>query len=210
MRALFVALLVANLALAGFALLRPAATGEPQLLQQQLNADQIRIIPPRAPAPPRPRKATCVDWGNFSAPELAVARRALEPLDLGERVSAFEVSVIASWWVYVPPLKNKAEVERKIAELEQLGVTEYYAVDTPGPMRFAISLGIFRTEEAANAFLEALRQKGVRSAKVGNRDHRLTLTALRVRDPDARVSARLAELHTQFPGTELKALDCPP
>jgi hypothetical protein len=210
MRVLFFLLLVANLVLAAFALLRPAADGEPQLLQQQLNADQIRIIPPRPLAPPQPRKATCVDWGNFSAAELASARRALEPLQLGERISEREVSVIASWWVYIPPLKNKAEVERKIAELEQLGVTEYYAVDTPGPMRFAISLGIFRTEEAANGFLDALRQKGVRSATVGNRDYRLTLTALRVRDPDARVSARLAELHAQFPGTELKALDCPP
>jgi hypothetical protein len=44
---------------------------------------------------------------------------------------------------------------------------------------------------------------------VGNREHRLTLTAVRVRDPDAEISARLAELRTQFPGSELKALDCP-
>jgi hypothetical protein len=210
MRALFLALVLANLALAAFALLWPAANEEPQLLARQLNADQIRIIPPRAPAPPPPRKATCVDWGNFSAAELALARRALEPLQLGERISTYDVPVIANWWVFIAPLKNKAEVDRKLAELDELGVTEYYAVDTPGPMRFAISLGIFRTEEAANGYLEVLRQKGVRSAQVGNREHRLTLTALRVRDPDARVSARLAELHTQFPGSELKALDCPP
>jgi hypothetical protein len=77
-------------------------------------------------------------------------------------------------------------------------------------MQFAISLGIFRSEDAAGNYLDWLRQKGVRSARVGNREHHLTLTAVRVRDPDAQAAARLAELHTQFPGSELKALDCPP
>jgi hypothetical protein len=210
MRALFFLLLAANLALAAYALLRPKDRGEPQILSSQLNADQIRIIPARAPAAPPARKSACIEWGSFSAAELTQARRALEPLQLGERLSTVEVSVIAQWWVFIPPLKNRAEVERKIAELEQLGVTDYYAIEGPGAMQFAISLGIFRSEDAAGNYLDWLRQKGVRSARVGSREHRLTLTAVRVRDPDAQAAARLAELHTQFPGSELKALDCPP
>jgi hypothetical protein len=208
MRALFFVLLAANLALAAYALLRPT-NGEPQIVSQQLNAEQIRVIPARAPAAPVARKSACIEWGSFSAAELTQVRRALEPLQLGERLTTAEVSVMAGWWVFIPPLKNRAEMDRKLAELEQLGVADYYAIDAPGAMQFAISLGIFRSEDAANSYLDWLREKGVRSARVGNRDHRLTLTAVRVRDPDARVSARLAELHTQFPGSELKALDCP-
>jgi hypothetical protein len=209
MRALFFLLLAANLALAAYALLRPKGAAEPQIMSQQLNADQIRVIPPRAPAAPAAPRSACIEWGSFSAAELTQARRALEPLQLGERVTTVEVSVTASWWVFIPPLKNRAEVDRKIAELEQFGVTDYYAIDAPGATHLAISLGIFRSEEAADNYLDWLRQKGVRSARVGNRDHRLTLSALRVRDPDAQTSARLAELHTQFPGSELKAIDCP-
>jgi hypothetical protein len=209
MRVLFFLLLVANLALAAYGLLRPKDAWEPQILAQQLNADQIRIIPARAPAAPSARKATCIEWGSFSAADSTQARRALEPLQLGERLTTVEVPVTAGWWVFIPPLKNRAEVDRKIAELEQLGVTDYYAIDAPGALHYAISLGVFRSEDAANSYLDELRQKGVRSARVGTREHRLTLTALRVREPDAQISARLAELHTQFPGSELKALDCP-
>jgi hypothetical protein len=209
MRVLFFLLLAANLALAGYALLRPEDGGEPQIMARQLNAEQIRVIPPRAPAAPAARSSACIEWGGFSAPELTQVRRALEPLQLGDRLTTVEQSVVAQWWVFIPPQKNRAEVDRKIAELEQLGVTDYYAIDAPGAMHFAISLGIFRTEDAANNYLDWLRDKGVRSARVGNREHRLTLTAVRVREPDAKVSARLAELHTQFPGSELKALDCP-
>jgi hypothetical protein len=96
-----------------------------------------------------------------------------------------------------------------MGELQALGVSDYFAVEGEGPMRNAISLGIFRSEQAANDFLESLREKGVRSARVGVREHRVTQTAFVVREPDARTSARLAELAIRFRGTELKAFDCP-
>jgi hypothetical protein len=76
-------------------------------------------------------------------------------------------------------------------------------------MRNAISLGIFKSEEAASKYLETLRDKGVRSARVGPREHRVTQTAFLVRNPDPAISARMAELTTRFPGSELKAKDCP-
>ena len=95
-----------------------------------------------------------------------------------------EVQTIAGWWVYIPPLKSKAEVDRRIAELSEQGVNEYFAVENGGEMHNAISLGIFKSEEAANNYLQTLRNKGVRSAQVGRRDHRVTQTAFLVRNPD--------------------------
>ena len=66
----------------------------------------------------------------------------------------------------------------------------------------------FKTEEAANAYLDQLREKGVRSARAGSREHRVTQTVLVVHEPDIAFAAKLAELKPQFPGTELKALQC--
>ena len=140
---------------------------------------------------------------------LPVAREAIGALDLGARVSAVEVQTVAGWWVYIPPLKNRAEVERKVAELTEQGVDEYFTVENGDQMRNAISLGIFRTEEAANNYLQALRDKGVRSALVGRRDHRVTQTAFLVRNPDPAISARMAELATRFPGTEAEGEGLP-
>jgi sporulation related protein len=118
------------------------------------------------------------------------------------------VQTVVGFWVYIPPVETRTEVDRKIAELRKLGIEEYYAVESQGPMRNAISLGIFRTEEAAAAYLERLRDKGVRSARAGSREHRVTQTVLVVHEPDVALTAKLADLRPQFPGSELKALQC--
>jgi hypothetical protein len=209
MRALFLLLLLANLVLLTYAWhVSHQSNPDATLFNQQLNADKVRIIAPRPLVLPRPKRA-CLEWGPFGASEQKAAQSALEALKLGEHVSTHDVQVVAGYWVYIPPLKNKAEVERKIAELERLGVKDYYAVEGQGPMKNAISLGLFRTEEAATGYLEGLQQKGVRSARAGNREHRVTLTVFVVREPDIAATSKLAELRFQFPGSEVRAVDCP-
>jgi hypothetical protein len=210
MRALFFLLLLANVALAGYAwYVSLQANPDAVLLGQQVNADKIRVIAPRPMVPPPRPKPACLEWGTFGAGELKSAESALETLKLGERLTSHDVQLVGGFWVYIPPLKNKVEVDRKIAELERLGVKDYYAVEGQGPMKNAISLGIFRTEEAATGYLEGLQQKGVRSARAGNREHRVTQTAFVIRAPEVALTAKLAELRLQFPGTELRAVDCP-
>jgi len=208
-RAVFLALLAVNLAVAGYAWYASTQSNpDAQLLRQQLNAQQIRIIAPRPMVTQRP-KAACLEWGAFGGVELKAAQAALDALNLGARVTHREVPTQANYWVYLPPLKNKEEVDHKLGELQSLGLEDYAAVGGEGAMRNAISLGIFRTEEAANNYLEAVRQKGVRSARVGKRESRLVETTFLIQEPDVPLTAKLAELRQRFPGTELKALDCP-
>lgn len=112
----------------------------------------------------------CLAWGGLPAadadrleaflaaryPELKRARR--------------QVSLPASWWVYIPPQPNKAEADKKAAELKRIGVPEFFVVQDAGPNRFAISLGIFSSEEAAQDRLDLLRGKGVKTARTGKRE----------------------------------------
>jgi hypothetical protein len=205
MRALFALLVIANLALAGYALLGPRRVSpDTDLPSRQLNADQITIVPPR-PAVVVPRKVVCMEWTGVSDADLASARIAIDALQLGERITVIDVAPSPGWWVFIPPLNSRIEVSKKIAELEGLGVREHYIVES-GPMRNAVSLGMFSTEDGATTFLEAQRERGVRSARVGQREHR---HVFRVREPDAPTAARLGEIKGGFPGTELKSLDCP-
>lgn len=211
MRALLLLLLLANIAVASYAWYASSqANPDAVLLNQQVNAQKIRIIPPRPMVLPAHPKPACLEWGNISAPELKPAQAALEALKLGNRLTLRDAQLQGGFWVYIPPLNSKAEVERKIAELQSLGVQEYYAVEGQRPMKNAISLGIFKTEEAANNRLEELKQKGVRAALIGSRERRVTQTAFLVREPDVALTATLAELRLQFPGSELKAVECPP
>ncbi len=207
MKALFTALLLLNLGLVAYTLLAPPKPGpDNALIGQQLNADQIRIMPPQSAVVPR--TGVCLRWGPFREADLEGVRRELARSGLGSRATETQLPAVAGWWVFIPPLKDRAEVDRKLGELQALGLTDYFAVEGEGPMRNAISLGSFKTEEGATAHLADLREKGVRSARVGPREQRAQ-TVVVVTDPDAQASARLAELAVRFPASELRSGECP-
>jgi hypothetical protein len=216
MKWLFFALLAANLALAAFVYVRDNLPNpDAQLISQQINADQIRIVPPRpipppAPVAPAPVAGVCVEWGNFAPADSAKAQAALATLALGERVRKMDVAVSTSYRTYIPPLKSKRDMDRKAVELRGLGITEFSPILESGRWRYAISLGFFRTEDTARRQLAGLREKGVRSAQIGEREQRTIQTAFLVRDPTEAQSAQLVNLKANFTNSSVRAVDCPP
>ncbi len=216
MKWLFFALLAANLGLAAFAYVRDRMPNpDAQLARQQMNGDQIRIVAPRpaqspAPVAAAPAPGLCMEWGSFGGAEVPRAQAALDALALGERVRRTEVAVTTSYWVYIPPLKSKSEMDRKVGELRERGAKDYTPILEAGRWRYAIALGVFRGEEAAKRHVAQLREKGVRSAQVGEREQRIIQAAFLVRDPTEEQSAQLADLKAGFQGSELRAVDCPP
>jgi hypothetical protein len=93
-------------------------------------------------------------------------------------------------------------------ELKRLGVDEYFVMPDDPKLRNAISLGVFKTEEAAKARLDALRAKGVRSAVVGARESQRGKTYFQVREANSTQAAKLNELRQGFAGTEVR--ECAP
>lgn len=214
MKVIFFLLLAANLALAGFWYVQAQLPNpDAQLIHQQMNADQIRIVPARPEPPVAPVTAAasgvCLEWGSFGAAELPRAQAAIDALTLGDRVLRTDVAVSSSYWVFIAPLKSKPDMDRKINELKALGVGEYAPLVDTGRFRFAISLGVFRTEAGARARLATLKSKGVRSAEIGEREQRITQKAFVFRNPDDALSARLGTLKADYPGSEVRSVDCP-
>jgi hypothetical protein len=97
---------------------------------------------------------------------------------------------------------------RKAGELKKLGVQDFFVVQEDGENRWAISLGVFRSEEAAQSRLAALRGQGVRTARVGPRESHVQKVWLQIKDADAALETRLQSLARQFEGSELR--DCVP
>jgi len=214
MRWVFLLLLAVNIGFGVFVFFMDKALNpDAQLIALQMNADKVRIVPPRpAPAPAlvtASTRAACIEWGGFGTGELARAQGALDRLGLGARARRVEVSVTAGYWVFIPPQRSQVAMERKVTELRKLGVNEYFLLLDPGRWRYAISLGVFRSEAGATRYLAQLRQKGVRSATVGEREQRVTQTAFLIREPTEEESANLAELKNEFPGSELRVVECP-
>jgi hypothetical protein len=188
------------------------SSGEGIRLSQQVQPEKISLLTPQQVAALGPAKVAsladvCVEWGPLSDAEKTRAVAAIEPLDLARLMTQKKVEVITNYWVFIPPAPNKPAADRKLAELKAQGVKDVLLLDG-GPQRFAISLGVFRTEEAAQALLADLQDKGVKGAKVGPRAQAVLQTALVVRDPPAPAVAKLKELQAGFPGSELKVGAC--
>lgn len=163
-------------------------------------------LPAKPASPPEPAPLACVEWGSFSPQEATRAGERLEPLALGARLAQFRGEESAVWWVFIPPQANRATAQKKAAELKKLGVDDYFVVQDNGKLRWSLSLGVFRTEEAARARLEALRARGVRSAQVGRRETRVAKVWFQVQNVDAALNARLREIAREFEGATLH--DC--
>jgi hypothetical protein len=234
MRTLFLLLVAANLALVAWLQhFSPAnSAADPEPARRQVNPEKIRVLRDREPAAPAPAAAVsvtapaaapgaaavaaapatapagaCTEWGGFAIAEAPKAEQALAPLALGARLSQRRSEETAGWWVFIPPQGNRAAALKKTAELKALGIDDYFVMQEEGKWRWAVSLGIFSSEEAAKSRLEALRAKGVRSAQTGERDTPVAKVWFQVRNVDAVLQARLKELAQGFPGTEVRS--CP-
>jgi len=201
----------------------PEGASDPGPMRRQVNPGNIRVLtgPELAglpPLPPKPKAAataepptaaagSCVEWGGFSVAEAPRAEQVLEPLALGSRLTQRRSEEKASWWVFIPPQPNRSGAQKKAAELKSLGVGEYFIVQEDGPLRWSVSLGVFSSEDAAKARLEALRAKGVRSAQTGARDTQVTKIWFQVRGADAALQSKLKSFAQALPGTDIH--DCP-
>lgn len=211
MRAFVFLLILANLLFLAWAQGYIGASSDPDALrvQQQLLADQVRIVArdelpaeaPKAEAVVKPEEKkeaeTC-----FALSELSVADAASVEALLADKWAAFQaastvVEGSASYWVFIPPLDSKSEVDKKAAELKKFNVPEFFVVQENGPNNRAISLGLFSTMEAAAARLEVLRGKGIKSAKMAERNAKPTMVSLAISGPEAQAEVlrqALAEL----------------
>lgn len=230
MRTVFLLLVAANLALyAWFQHYQPAdSAADPEPARRQIRPEQIRVLagkdstgmtaaspktaavaassaPASAPGgTATPAEAACIEWGGFAIAEAPKAEQALAPLSLGARLTQRRSEETAGWWVFIPPQVNRAAALKKTAELKALGIDDYFVLQDEGKMRWAVSLGVFSTEEAARNRIEALRARGVRSAQSGERDTLVSKVWFQVRGADAALQSRLRESAQGFPGTEVR------
>lgn len=170
---------------------------------------------PVAPAAVSPLPAaiavptSCAEWGVFAGAEVARADAALAALGLPAGTTQRRVTEVDGYWVHMAPLKTKGEIDRKVSELKALGVAEFFVVTDAGPWRNAVSLGLFKNEDAAKSELERLRARGVRSAMITRRERFLKQVVFVLSDPAAATIARLTELQKDFPAAEIKTGICP-
>lgn len=191
-------------------------------LQQQLLADQITVVA-RDEAPAETAKAE----QPIKTEEKTVAEQCLLLVDLPladsdrvDKLLAEKWPLLkaqrttseggASYWVYIPALASKQEADNKVAELKKLRVPEFFIVTESGPYKWAISLGLFSSKEAAAARLDALRGQGVKSARVGERNAKPAIAQLEIRGPENQLDTLRQAIAELLPERRLLTCRKPP
>jgi len=208
-RLLFFILLLANVAAFGYFIYHEQGVGNGKLGHPALNAERIHQVSPEQLAvnvgtPNSPTmKLSCWVWGGFKPTDLPAARAALDKLALGDKLTQPSQE---EFWLYIPPLKNKKEAEKKLEELKSLNLDDGKLVDEAGKWHFAISFGAYPTEDAATVRLNQIKEKGVKSAKVMKREAPGGVFIFK--QVDEKIVAELNQLKASYTGTELKETEC--
>ncbi|SFC21004.1 SPOR domain-containing protein [Collimonas sp. OK412] len=198
---------------------------EPARIGRQLQPDKIRMTAAEnvtapaavaslasaalAPAPTAAELApvACTEVGNFTAAE---ARRFSS--QLAERVPAVkfvrrETQEVASHMVYLPSLGSKEAADAKADEVRRLGISDFFVIQDSSPLRYGISLGIFKTDEAAQKQVASLAKRGLSGAKVGTRSVSSSKVAFQLRDLGGDAKLAFDKIKLDFPAQEVRS--CP-
>lgn len=185
----------------------PTQQSEPQRLEQQirpqavriLSADEARRIEVAAPAV---KALECLQAGPLDDGQAAALKQALEPWPAG----AWSLEPVVEpprWIVYMGKYLTADNVNRKKAELRQLGIS-FEPLSDPA-LEPGLSLGGHASEAEATRQLEALAERGVRTAKVVQERAEVRGQLLRLPAVDEALRARLDELKASLGPRSLRA-----
>lgn len=181
---------------------------EPERWSRQIAPEKLRIVGDPAPAKAEVDKPliACKRIEGLSADE---AKSLTDAVHVRGGWETQTLPMTASMhWVAIVDLANSALAEKKKTELRQFGITE--SEITPGITSgsFAVSLGLFREPQRAQAFLQGLIAKGVRSARVVPREMPADKFAVELHAPADQLAATLPGLSAALPGAATQ--DCSP
>ncbi|MES2104662.1 MAG: SPOR domain-containing protein [Pseudomonadota bacterium] len=184
---------------------------EPQRLKNQYQAEQLQLVSAavaNAIVDPNADKkgavTACVEIGNFVQADLPRIEDRLKQLALGDRQSRTNVQDVASHMVFIPSMGSKEGADKKAGELHRLGINDFYIVQDQSSLRWGISLGVFKTEEAAKAHLANLNNKGVRTARIGARSVSTNKFAFQLHALNAEEQAKFDGIKADFPAQEVR------
>jgi hypothetical protein len=194
----------------GFA---PAQQTEPQRLAQQIRPEAVRLLnvqdlhlletAPRVANKP----AQCLQAGLFDDAQSAVLQRTLASALPTGTWTLEEASEPARWIVYMGRYASAEILAKKRAELASLKL-QFEPLTNPS-LQLGLSLGGFDTKAAANAQLDSLSRRGLRTAKVVQERTEMRGMMLRVAQADEVLRSRLDELKPALAGKVLSPCSGP-
>ena len=171
---------------------------EPWRLAQQISPESLRLLPTV-----KERNGRCLEFGGCLEADLKRVEGVLEDLKLGSRLAQRQLTEPLGYMVYLPPFRSRADADRALNALRVAGVKDFSLIQDTTPLRLGISLGVYRSEDAAQARLATLVRQGVKGATVDQRRSSVAKIWFQVHEPSAYQETTLAAISRQFPEQEI-------
>ena len=198
----------------------PVQQSEPERLNAQIEPGTLRLLNgPRAEAEDLAQATdasatgaqtevapatSCWQASGFTAPQANALRAALGSTGLNEALWQFsEAKSSGRWIVYMGRYADAEALNRKKAELRQLGIS-FEALSNPA-LEPGLSLGGHASESGALRQLEQLADRGVRTARVVQERPELSGRRLLLPAVDDALRARLDQLKSALGGKALRS-----
>ena len=181
----------------------PATDAKADLPALQIAPQSIAMAPASAAAettfaPPAPSNlpsaasTQCWVWGAFADAQAQTLNAKAQSAGL-PAAQSLATPITATHIIVMGPYPNRAALDKKMAELKRMKVSDFAATEN-----LSISLGIFSSESAAQNQFKTLGKLGVRSAKVLQKETQVAKTSLRFDALQAPQSALLKALATDL------------
>lgn len=186
----------------GIAGLRAQPEREPERAARQFQPHLLRILPPGAAASAPAVAESCLEAGPFAAGDAQAAEAVLQAALPAGTWARRQVEQPGVWIVYLGRFIADDQLRKRIEELRRLQLP-FDEVTSPPDLAPGLSLGRFDSRKAADEALDALVQRGVRTARVVLLAEPATRYALRIERVDAALAAQIKALNGSFAGQPL-------
>lgn len=169
-------------------------------------APETEAPPAPAPASTPPALVACVQAGPFSMADARRFEARVAQLGLAARQSRIEMPFqeVTSRLVYLPPNGGREGAQRRAAELKERGVSSFFIMQgEASPLRYAISLGVFKSDGAAQKLVAELQRQGVRGVRVLPRGPQVMRPAYQYRALEPAQRSQLAGIADDYTGVAL-------
>lgn len=136
----------------------------------------------------------CVEAGPFNASEYSSVEAALRPVLPPGSWAGHTVAIQGLWLVYMGPYGDADALERKQVELRRIKGLNFEEVRTPANLALGLSLGRYTRIEDAEAGLNVLRNRGIRTARIVNIRPKMDVQVVKVAQATERMQVTLASI----------------
>ena len=206
LRALVVALLIANLAFFGWSQgwldgvvgIRARGDREPERLANQVRPETIVVLSAGASAY-NASAVSCLEAGPFSPTEIGAAESTLQASVPANSWSNVRTEKAGTWLVYMGSYPDRETLLRKVDEIRRIRA-DVEEVAVPGEGEFGLALGRFDERSNAERALAQAQQRGIRTARLVQLTAPAVTHMLRVERADAALAAQLAATKIEAAG----------